>query len=153
MKPYSIKENRMKINRIGSARWQGGIKDGTGAISTGSGALKDYPYGFASRFEGVPGTNPEELIAAAHAGCFTMALSLILGEANLTAERMETTATVTLEQVEGGYAITAVHLKLEATIPGADQATFGKLAGMAKAGCPVSKLLKAEITLDATLIA
>jgi osmotically inducible protein OsmC len=142
----------MKINRKGSAKWQGGIKDGKGAISTGSGALKEYPYGFASRFEGVPGTNPEELIAAAHAGCFTMALSLILGEANLTAEQMETTATVTLEQVEGGYAITEVHLKLEARIPGADQATFEQLAGKAKAGCPVSKLLKAEITLDATLV-
>ena len=143
----------MKINRIGSARWQGGIKDGKGAISTASGALKEYPYGFASRFEGVPGTNPEELLAAAHAGCFTMALSLILGEARLTAERMDTSATVTLEQVEGGYAITAVHLKLVARIPGADQATFEKLAGMAKAGCPVSKLFNAEITLDATLVA
>src|SRR5450631_2738491 len=136
----------------GSAKWQGGFKDGKGAVSTGSGALKDYPYGFASRFEGVPGTNPEELLGTAHAGCFTMALSLILGEANLTAERMETSATVTLEQVEGGYAITAVHLKLEARIPGADQATFEKLAGMAKAGCPVSKLFKAEITLEATLV-
>lgn len=142
----------MKINRQGSAQWQGGIKDGRGVLSTGSGALKNYPYGFASRFEGVAGTNPEELLAAAHAGCFTMALSLILGEAKLTAERMETSATVTLEQVEGGYAITAVHLKLEATVPGADQATFEKLAGMAKAGCPVSKLFKAEITLDATLV-
>ena len=142
----------MKINRNGSAKWQGGFKDGKGSISTGSGALKEYPYGFASRFEGVPGTNPEELIAAAHAGCFTMALSLILGEAKLTAERMETSATVTLEQVEGGFVITAVHLKLEAKIPGVDQATFEKLAGMAKAGCPVSKLFKAEITLDATLV-
>ena len=142
----------MKINRQGSAQWQGGIKDGKGAISTGSGALKDYPYGFASRFEGVPGTNPEELLAAAHAGCFTMALSLILAEAKLTAERMETSATVTLEQVEGGYAITAVHLKLEARIPGADQATFEKLASMAKNGCPVSKLFKADITLDAILV-
>jgi lipoyl-dependent peroxiredoxin len=142
----------MKINRQGSAKWQGGFKDGKGAVSTGSGALKDYPYGFASRFEGVPGTNPEELLGAAHAGCFTMALSLILGEANLTAERMETSATVTLEQVEGGYAITAVHLKLDAAIPGADQATFEKLAAMAKAGCPVSKLFKAEITLEATLV-
>ena len=141
----------MKINRHGSAQWQGGIKDGKGAISTESGALKAYPYGFASRFEGLPGTNPEELLAAAHAGCFTMALSLMLGEAKLTAEQMETSATVTLEQVEGGYAITAVHLKLEAKIPGADQATFEKLAGMAKAGCPVSKLLKTEITLDASL--
>jgi osmotically inducible protein OsmC len=142
----------MKINRHGSAQWQGGIKDGKGAISTESGALKGYPYGFASRFEGLPGTNPEELLAAAHAGCFTMALSLILGEAKLTAEHMETSAEVTLEQVEGGYAITVVHLTLKAKIPGADQATFEKLAGMAKAGCPVSKLFKADITLDATLV-
>ncbi len=95
----------MKINRQGSAQWSGGIKDGKGAISTESGALKAYPYGFASRFEGLPGTNPEELIAAAHAGCFTMALSLILGEAKLAAEKMETSAKVTLEQVDGGYAI------------------------------------------------
>ena len=142
----------MRINRRGSAAWQGGIKDGKGSISTESGALKAYPYGFASRFEGMPGTNPEELIAAAHAGCFTMALSLILDEAKLTAERMETSAKVTLEQVEGGYAITAVHLTLAAKIPGADQATFEKLASVAKAGCPVSKLLKADITLDATLV-
>ena len=132
----------MKINRSGSAQWQGGLKDGKGAISTESGALNAHPYGFATRFEGVPGTNPEELIGAAHAGCFTMALSLILGEAKLTAERMDTTAKVTLEQVEGGFA----------KIPGADQATFEKLAGMAKAGCPVSKLFKADITLDATLL-
>ena len=142
----------MKIDRKGSAVWQGGLKDGKGAITTESGALEAYPYGFASRFEGVKGTNPEELIAAAHAGCFTMALSLILGEAKLTAERMETSAKVTLEQVEGGFAITAVHLTLQAKIPGADQATFEKLTGMAKAGCPVSKLLKADITLDATLV-
>jgi lipoyl-dependent peroxiredoxin len=142
----------MKINRHGSATWQGGIKDGKGSISTESGALKAYPYGFASRFEGMPGTNPEELIAAAHAGCFTMALSLILGEAKLTAELMETSAKVTIEQVEGGYAITASHLTLKAKIPGADQAAFEKLANAAKAGCPVSKLLKADITLDATLV-
>lgn len=142
----------MKIDRRGSAVWQGGIKDGKGAISTQSGALNAYPYGFASRFEGVPGTNPEELLAAAHAGCFTMALSLILGEAKLTAEQMETSAKVTLEQVEGGFAITAVHLTLKAKVPGADQATFEELANKAKAGCPVSKLFKAEITLDATLL-
>jgi len=142
----------MKINRHGSAVWEGGIKDGKGAISTESGALKAYPYGFASRFEGKPGTNPEELIAAAHAGCFTMALSLILGEAKLVAEHMETSAQVTLEQVPGGYAITAVHLALTAKIPGADQETFEKLAATAKAGCPVSKLLKADITLDAKLV-
>ena len=142
----------MKIKRQGSASWQGGLKDGKGTLSTESGALKVYPYGFASRFEGLPGTNPEELIAAAHAGCFTMALSLILGEARLTAEKMETSARVTLEQVDGGYAITAVHLTLKAKIPGADQTTFEKLASKAKAGCPVSKLLKAEITLDSTLL-
>ena len=135
----------------GSAAWQGGIKDGQGALSTQSGALKDHPYGFSSRFEGKPGTNPEELIGAAHAGCFTMALSLILGEAGLTAERMETRADVTLEKAGDGYAITAVHLTLKARIPGADRARFEELAGKAKAGCPVSKLLKAEITLDATL--
>ena len=117
----------MKTN--GSAVWQGGIKDGKGAISTRSGALKDYPYGFNSRFEGKPGTNPEELIGAAHAGCFTMALSLILGEAGLTAEHMETTAEVTLDKVDDGYAITAVHLTLKAKIPGADQAKFDKLTG------------------------
>jgi lipoyl-dependent peroxiredoxin len=136
----------------GSAVWSGGIKDGKGAISTKSGALKDYPYGFASRFEGKPGTNPEELIGAAHAGCFTMALSLILGEAKLTAEKMETQADVTLEKQADGYAITAVHLTLKAKIPGADNAKFQDLAAKAKAGCPVSKLLKANITLDASLV-
>jgi osmotically inducible protein OsmC len=142
----------MKIVRTGSAAWSGGIKDGKGSISTESGALQDYPYGFSSRFEGQPGSNPEELIGAAHAACFTMALSLILGEANLRADHMDTSAKVSLEQVEGGYAITAVHLTLKAKIPGADQATFEKLAAAAKAGCPVSKLLKAEITLDAALV-
>jgi len=142
----------MKINRTGSAAWSGGIKDGKGSISTESGALKAYPYGFASRFEGLPGSNPEELLGAAHASCFTMALSLILGEAKLKAEKLETSARVTLEQVEGGYAINAVHLTLNATVPGADQATFDALAAKAKAGCPVSKLLNATITLDATLL-
>jgi lipoyl-dependent peroxiredoxin len=142
----------MKIKRHGSATWRGGIKDGQGAISTESGALKAYPYGFASRFEGKPGTNPEELLAGAHAGCFTMALSLMLGQAKLTAEQMDTTAEVTLEQLEGGYAITSVHLTLRAKIPGADKATFEKLAGQAKAGCPVSKLFKTEISLDAQLV-
>jgi lipoyl-dependent peroxiredoxin len=142
----------MSIKRKGSATWQGGIKDGKGTISTESGALSSYPYGFSSRFEGQRGSNPEELIAAAHASCFTMALSLILGQANLTAEKMDTTAMVTLDQVDGGWAITAVQLTLRAKIPGADKTTFEKLAGMAKAGCPVSKLLKAEITLDAALV-
>ena len=142
----------MKIKRHGSAAWQGGLKDGKGAISTESGALNAYPYGFASRFEGQRGSNPEELIGAAHAACFTMALSLILGEAKLVAEQMDTKAEVVLEQVEGGFAITSVHLTLDAKIPGADKATFEKLVAMAKAGCPVSKVLKTEITLDATLL-
>ncbi|MGB9989037.1 OsmC family protein [Massilia sp. SM-13] len=136
----------------GSAVWSGGIKDGKGAISTQSGAMKDYPYGFASRFEGKPGTNPEELIGAAHAGCFTMALSLILGEAGYTAEKMDTRAEVTLDKVDDGFSITAVHLTLQAKIPGADNAKFQELAAKAKAGCPVSKLLNTSITLDATLL-
>ena len=142
----------MKIDRKGSAHWEGGLKDGRGSISTQSGALDKRPYGFAMRFEGVPGTNPEELIGAAHAGCFTMALSLILGEAELTAESMDTTATVTLEKLDSGFTITAVHLKLEAKIPGTDDATFQELAAKAKANCPVSKLMNAEITLDAALV-
>ena len=139
------------MKTTGSAVWSGGIKDGKGAISTKSGALESYPYGFSSRFEGKAGTNPEELIGAAHAGCFTMALSLILGEANLKADQMETKAEVTLDQVPDGFAITSVHLTLKAKIPGADQAQFVELANKAKAGCPVSKLLNTEITLDATL--
>jgi osmotically inducible protein OsmC len=142
----------MHMSTYGSAVWSGGIKDGKGAISTKSGALKDYPYSFASRFEGKPGTNPEELIGAAHAGCFTMALSLILGEAKLTAEHMETKADVTLEKQSDGFAITAVHLILKAKVPGADDAKFQELANKAKAGCPVSKLLNAKITLDAALV-
>lgn len=141
----------MKTN--GSAVWKGGIKDGIGAISTQSGALKEYPYGFASRFEGKPGTNPEELIGGAHAGCFTMALSLILGEAGFTAEHMATKAEITLEKQADGFAITASHLTLEAKIPGIDQAKFDELVRMAEKGCPVSKVLNATITLDATLLA
>ena len=133
----------------GSALWQGGIKDGKGAISTKSGALKEYPYGFASRFEGKPGTNPEELIGAAHAGCFTMALSLILGEAKLTAAAKELLAAAGYPD---GFAITSVHLTLKAKIPGADKAKFDELAAKAKAGCPVSKLLNTKITLDASLV-
>jgi lipoyl-dependent peroxiredoxin len=136
----------------GTAVWEGGIRDGKGAISTISGSLDKYPYGFASRFEGKPGTNPAELIGAAHAGCFTMALSLILGEAQLTAEHMETKAEVTLEKVADGFAITSVHLTLAAKIPGANQAQFDELAAKAKAGCPVSKLLNTKITLDAKLV-
>jgi lipoyl-dependent peroxiredoxin len=136
----------------GSAVWTGGIKDGRGAISTVSGALQGAPYGFSSRFEGRPGTNPEELIGAAHAGCFTMALSLILGEAGLTAEKMETKAEVTLDKVGDGFAITAIHLDLQARIPGADKAKFEELANKAKVGCPVSKVLNTNITLSATLL-
>src|SRR3981189_3188565 len=137
---------------FGWAKWQGGIWDGEGAISTKSGALTDYPYGFGSRFEDKPGSNPEELIGAAHAACFTMTLSRILGEAELTAEHTETKAEVTLEKQGEGFAITSVHLTLLAKIPGADKAKFEELAGMAKAGRPVSKLLNTKITLDATLL-
>ncbi|WP_419728000.1 OsmC family protein [Lichenicola sp.] len=135
----------------GSAAWEGGLKDGKGKLSTKSGALSDYPYGFAARFEGKAGSNPEELIGAAHAGCFTMAFSLMLGEEHLKADHMETRADVTLEQVDGGFAITRSHLTLTAKIPGIDQAKFEELTAKAKAGCPVSKLLNTEITLDATL--
>jgi lipoyl-dependent peroxiredoxin len=137
---------------FGSVKWQGGIRDGKGAISTKSGALTDYPYGFASRFEGKPGSNPEELIGAGHAACFTMALSRILGDAGLTAELMETKAEVTLEKQGDGFAITSVHLTLTAKIPGADKAKFTELAAMAKVGCPVSKLFNTRITLEATLL-
>jgi osmotically inducible protein OsmC len=143
----------MKITRTASAEWSGGLKDGKGAISTESGALAAYPYGFAARFEGMRGTNPEELLGAAHAGCFTMALSLILGEAGLTATKMDTSAKVTIEQVEGGFAITAIHLTLQGQVPGTDEATFKQLAEKAKANCPVSKVLNAEITLDVSLTA
>jgi osmotically inducible protein OsmC len=132
----------MKIQKTASAVWSGGIKDGKGTISMESGALKDQPYGFNTRFEGVKGTNPEELIGAAHAGCFTMALSGVLGEAKLTAERMETTAQVTLEKMGEGFEITSIHLNLKAKVPGVDQA---------KVNCPVSKLFKANITLEAML--
>lgn len=142
----------MKINRTGSAIWQGGLKDGRGSISTESGALSGQPYGFAMRFEGVKGSNPEELLGAAHAACFTMALSNILGQAGLTAERLDTKARVTLEQTAGGFEITAVHLTLEGRVPGADAAKFQELADKAEAGCPVSKLFKANITLETKLV-
>jgi lipoyl-dependent peroxiredoxin len=142
----------MKIQRNGSAHWQGGLKDGKGAITTASGALTDYPYGFASRFEGVAGSNPEELLAAAHAACFTMALTLVLTEAGLTAEALDTKAVVTLEQGDGGFFIPKVELTLRASIPMADEVTFQTAAATAKANCPLSKVLNAEITLDATLI-
>ena len=142
----------MNINRTGSAQWSGGLKDGKGAISTQSGALKDYPYGFASRFEGVEGTNPEELIAAAHAGCFTMALTLLLGNKGLTASRLDTSAIVTMVREEAGYRIRSVALTLKGDVPGADSELFHALALEAKANCPVSKLLNAEVTLDAALM-
>lgn len=142
----------MKITKTGSAVWSGGIKDGKGSISTETGALQSHPYGFNARFEGGKGTNPEELIGAAHAGCFTMALSKILGEANLTAEKMETTAQVTLEKVGEGFEINAIHLTLKGKVPGATQEKFQELAGKAKDGCPVSKLFKgAKISLEAML--
>jgi osmotically inducible protein OsmC len=142
----------MKIVRRGSAVWSGGLKDGKGSISTESGALAEYPYAYATRFEGQRGSNPEELIGAAHAACFTMALSLILGNENLKADRLETTAKVSLEQTEGGFTITAVQLTLEGKVPGADQATFERLANAAKANCPVSKVLNADITLETRLV-
>ena len=141
----------MVIKKKASAVWKGGLKDGKGTISTESGVLSNAQYGFKTRFEDGPGTNPEELIGAAHAGCFSMALSAQLGEAGLTAESINTTATVSLEKVEGGFSITAVHLDLTAKIPGASQQAFEKAANNAKAGCPVSKLLNAKITLDAKL--
>ena len=141
----------MKTKNRAAAHWTGDLKKGRGTITTQSGALKDQPYGFNTRFEGKPGTNPEELIGAAHAGCFTMAMSKGLGEANFTAEKMETWAEVTLEQKDGGFEITAVHLALKANIPGIDDAQFQKIAAATKEACPVSKVLNAKITLDAKL--
>jgi len=141
----------MQIKRSGSAYWHGGIKDGSGTISTKSGALNEIPYGFKSRFESGPGTNPEELIGAAHAGCFTMALSLILGQAGMTAESLRTTSTITLEQDGEGFTITAAHLDLVGKIPAATDEAFQNAAKTAEKNCPVSKLMKAEITLTATL--
>ncbi|MFO1246778.1 MAG: OsmC family protein [Alphaproteobacteria bacterium] len=140
------------MTTFGTAKWSGGLKDGKGAITTKSGALSEYPYGFASRFEGKPGTNPEELIGAAHAGCFTMALSLILEQAGFKADQMDTKAEITLEKQGDGFAITKSHLTLKAKIPGIDAAKFKELTGMAEKGCPVSKVLKAEISLDAELV-
>ena len=139
------------MKKTASAHWQGGIKDGKGTISTQSGALKDNPYGFNTRFEDQPGTNPEELIGAAHAGCFSMALSKELGEAGMTAESIDTNAEVTLDKVDGGFEISAVHLSLQAKIPGADRAAFEQAVETAKNGCPVSKLLNAKITLEVVL--
>jgi osmotically inducible protein OsmC len=139
------------MKKKASAVWRGGLKDGKGTISTESGVLSNAPYGFNARFENGPGTNPEELIGAAHAGCFSMALSAQLGEAGMVAESINTTATVTLEKVEGGFSIPAVHLDVTAKIPGADRQAFEVAANKAKTGCPVSKLLNAKITMDARL--
>jgi lipoyl-dependent peroxiredoxin len=139
------------MKRKASAVWNGGIKDGKGKLSTDSGVLADTQYSFSTRFEDGKGTNPEELIAAAHAGCFAMALSGQLGAAGMTADRIATTASVTLEKAGDGFAITKVHLDVTATIPGAQQNAFEKAAKNAKEGCPVSKLLNASITMDARL--
>ncbi len=139
------------MRRKASAIWNGGLKDGKGMISTESGVLSETQYSFSTRFEDGKGTNPEELIAAAHAGCFSMALSGQLGQAGLTAESIRTTATVRLEKGDKGFAITSVHLEVTARVPGADDEAFQTAANNAKAGCPVSKVLNAEITMDAKL--
>ena len=142
----------MTIKKTASAHWEGDVKTGIGSISTETGVLNKAPYGFKARFEGGKGTNPEELIGAAHAGCFSMALSMILGEAGLKPDSIDTQAAVSLDKVEGGYGITAVHLTLKAKVPGASQAQFEEATKKAKEGCPVSKVLNAKITLDATLV-
>ena len=139
------------MKRSGSAVWKGGLKDGKGSISTESGVLSNTQYGFNARFENGPGTNPEELIGAAHAGCFSMALSAQLGGANLTPENISTAATLTMEKLDAGWAITAVHLDVFAKVPGASAEAFNTAAQNAKAGCPVSKVLNAKITMDAKL--
>src|SRR6185369_9838023 len=140
------------MQRTGSAHWSGGLKDGKGTVSTASGVLKDTQYSFAARFENGVGTNPEELLAAAHAGCFTMALSAQLDGAGMKAESLDTKATVSLEKVDGGFGITSVHLELTAKIPGADKEKFEAAAAAAKAGCPVSKLFNTKITLTTNLV-
>ena len=141
------------IKKHGSAIWNGTIKGGSGVVSTQSGVLDKAQYGFKKRFEGEPGTNPEELAGAAHASCFAMALSLQLEEAGMEAEELSAKSTVSLEKVEGGFEISKIHLDLEAKIPGADEAKFQEAAKAAKEGCPISKLFKgAEITLDAKLV-
>lgn len=139
------------MKRNASAVWQGGLKDGKGTISTDSGVLANTQYSFSTRFEDGAGTNPEELIAAAHAGCFSMALSGQLAAAGLTADSINTTASVSLEKTDAGFAITKVHLEVRAKVPGGDQAAFEKATSNAKSGCPVSKVLNAEITMNATL--
>jgi osmotically inducible protein OsmC len=139
------------MKRSASAVWRGGLKDGKGTVSTPSGAIQEVPYSFSMRFEDAPGTNPEEMIAAAHAGCFSMALSGQLGTANLTAESISTTATVTMEKLEAGWTVTASHLSVRARVPGASPQVFREKAEAAKAGCPISRLLNARITMDAEL--
>ena len=139
------------MERTASAKWQGGLKDGKGFLTSPSGILKNTKYSFTTRFENEPGTNPEELIAAAHAGCFSMALSAQLGNRNMTAEEINTTAAVTLEKTDAGFGITKVHLTVRARIPNANSAQFEEAANAAKAGCPVSKVLNAQITMDAKL--
>ena len=139
------------MERKGSAVWKGGLKDGKGTVSTASGVLNNTPYSFATRFEGTPGTNPEELIGAAHAACFSMALSGQLAAAQLTAEIIETTSTIKLEKLDSGFTITAAHLDVKAKVPTADQAAFLKAAQAAETGCPISKVLNAKITMTALL--
>ena len=139
------------MQRKGSAVWNGGLKDGKGTVSTASGILNNAPYSFVTRFENEKGTNPEELIGAAHAGCFSMALSAQLNNAGLKPERIATEATVTLEKLEAGFAVTTVHLQVSARVPGATQEQFNTAANNAKAGCPISKLLNAKISMDAKL--
>lgn len=139
------------MQRKASAIWKGGLKDGKGSVSSASTVLNNTPYSFSTRFENTPGTNPEELIAAAHVACFSMALSAQLGTANLTPSSIETSATLTMEKLDAGWTITAVHLDVVGKVPGADNAKFQELAGNAKAGCPVSKVLNAKITMDAKL--
>lgn len=140
------------MQRTGSAHWTGGLKDGKGTVSTQSGVLSQTQYSFSTRFENGIGTNPEELIAAAHAGCFSMALSAQLGAAGMTADSIDTTATVTLDKVGEGFGITAVHLEVKANIPGADKAKFDEATQNAKKGCPVSKVLNTNITMNAQLV-
>jgi len=140
------------MKKKASAVWTGSVREGKGTISSESGVLNAAQYGFKTRFEDGPGTNPEELIGAAHAGCFSMALSAQLGEAGFTPEKIETTATVTLDKSSDGFAITAVHLDVSARVPGANQAAFDTAAAAAKSGCPVSKVLNATITMEARLL-
>ena len=139
------------MQRKASAVWKGGLKDGKGTVSSASGVLSNTPYSFTTRFENAPGTNPEELIAAAHAACFSMALSAQLGGANLTPESINTAATLTMEKLDAGWTITAVHLDVIGRVPNTDQAAFQKAAENAKSGCPVSKVLNAKITMSAKL--